>query len=176
MRNLALSLAVVLAAVPALAEKSPDFTPLPFDPETGVVRYREVVEIPGVPADKIHTAVVEWIAKTYRSVKDVVQLDTPQKVLVRGSVETTYTGGHYLVNHDLTVEIKDGRARLTIDSLTVTHTQNSALTDRPIEAGPGFGMKSWVKTMRERFNTALLDILGSAKAAIRASATPREEW
>lgn len=177
MRNLALCLAVVLAVAPGFAEKPPDLAPLPFDPESGVVRYRDIVEVPGIPADKIHAAVIEWIARTYRSSKDVIQLDTPGKVLARGVVETTYRLGHYLAQHDVMIEIQDGRARVTIDRITITHVESTLIVDRPIETGSGvMGMKSWVKSMREGFNSALLGILESAKAAIRASAAPPEKW
>ena len=106
--------------------------------EKGEITYQEVVQVEGVSAAELRSRARAWIANTFRSAKDVVQLDDAEagRIIVKGLLGATWNISKRLARtdyfrHTLTIEIKDGRYRYTLDSFALTSKQED--TDTPIE-------------------------------------------
>lgn len=74
-----------------------------------------VVEIPGKSAEQLYLKANEWFALTFKSAKDIIQLNDPteKKIIGKGSKKHSYTidSNHvYLfINFTLIVQFRDGR-------------------------------------------------------------------
>lgn len=109
---------------PTAAAAEPEAPRLPIDSETKLVTYEGVVEVPGATKDQLYDRALDWMAKTYQSANDVVQIkDKDQgKLLAKGGILFIYrnvpTG---FVVHTQTIYVRDGRYKYV---MTGFHHQN----------------------------------------------------
>jgi hypothetical protein len=109
------------------ADKLPD---LPRN-EKGEVAFQGVVLVEGASKAELRSRARAWIATTYRSANDVVQLDDVDAgtIIVKGNLGSIWKcwgamrEDHF--RHTLTLEIKDGRYRYTFDAFSVTWSGTS---------------------------------------------------
>lgn len=84
--------------------------------------YSEVIEVPEKTADQLYSRANEWFALTFKSAKDVIQLNDPaeKKIIGKGIKRIQYLIGRYKtsldMNFTLMVQFKDGRFRYNIQS------------------------------------------------------------
>ena len=55
-------------------------------------QYSEVVEVPGKTADQLYSSAREWFAITFKSAKDVIQMEDPtnKKIIGKGLKKINY--------------------------------------------------------------------------------------
>lgn len=97
---------------------------LPRDSTTKQISFQEVVQVPGATKDELYTRAREWFAKTFKSSKDVIQMDDriAGKIIGKGS-GNGLTGNILLItsfwlNYTVSITIKDGRYRYEITDFT----------------------------------------------------------
>lgn len=84
--------------------------------------YSEVVEVTGKSADQLYSKANEWFALTFKSAKDVIQLNDPteKKIIGKGIKRIQYLIGRYKtsldMNFTLMVQFKDGKFKYNIQS------------------------------------------------------------
>lgn len=92
------------------------------------VRYKGVIEAPGLSATDIYNRAKRWVAQNYRSSKDVIQLDNKEagEIMVKGYAYIDFTQPLYSNTwrsyHILLIQVKDGKYKyeMTIPSITTT--------------------------------------------------------
>jgi hypothetical protein len=87
-----------------------DFSRLTKNDKTGLVTITEVVELEGFSKDEIYTKTKLWIAQSYKSPQDVLQLDDKESgvIVIKGIFEISPAYVHYT----FTIKIKDGKMKL----------------------------------------------------------------
>lgn len=118
-----------LTPVSRLSDYDPDDTnPLPLDPQTQLITYQGVVEVPGVSKADLYARAAAWAAKTYSTTENAIQQQDPQaeqlvvkglrpavtRTMYAGVLRTSYAG---VVRHTLTVYVKDGRYKYVLTDL-----------------------------------------------------------
>jgi len=77
--------------------------------------YSEVVETE-LTKDDIYQKLKEWISLTYNSAKDVIQLDTKEKLITKGNTIVNYVSGEYNVKYrisfTLILSIRDNKYKI----------------------------------------------------------------
>ena len=77
--------------------------------------YSEVVEAE-LTKDDIYQKLKEWISLTYNSAKDVIQLDTKEKLITKGNTIVNYVSGEYNVKYrisfTLILSIRDNKYKI----------------------------------------------------------------
>ncbi|MGJ1329368.1 DUF4468 domain-containing protein [Sphingobacterium multivorum] len=90
----------------------------------GVIEYKEVVEVPKSSKKDIFLKTQIFFANTFRSAKNVIDLNDPESGIIIGSgnfiIHPTYLGipQDELIRFTIKVECKDDRYRYTINSFS----------------------------------------------------------
>jgi hypothetical protein len=146
---------------------------LPKDEKTGAFSYQEVVIIDGINSGELYSRAKAWIAETYRSANDVIQLDDKEsgRLIVKGSFRITYYMNPAWVYHTLTLEVKDGRYRYTLTDFVFDNNQWAA----PLEEEKKFlGNKK--RLHRQVVNCANQSITALKNAMERATPATDDDW
>jgi len=85
----------------------------------GVYFFREILEN-DFSKDENYNKVKSYIAINYKSLKDVIQLDTKDQIIVKGNFNISHTMTTHTIHHTLTIDIKDKKIRITYNSFRVT--------------------------------------------------------
>ena len=111
-----------LAATQRLADyRIGDMNPLPIDTQTKLITYEGVVEVPGVSKADLYLRAHAWVAKTYRSANDVIQMQDKEagQLIIKGVSRVSSRGNSFgIVRHTLTIYVKDGRYKYVLSDLT----------------------------------------------------------
>jgi len=75
----------------------------------------------GMSADEAYEVSEEWLATSFVSSQDVIQLRDrdDQRIIGRGSAAVVYTYAPVTTRFLITLEHRDGRARMTIDQIEI---------------------------------------------------------
>lgn len=118
------------APVQKLSDYDPqDAAPLPIDPQTQLITYQGVVEVPGVSQAALYARATAWQARTYSPADARVegQGSATSQLVIKGAwraagrstydgvLRSTYAG---VVRHTLTIYVKDGRYKYMLTNLT----------------------------------------------------------
>ncbi len=123
---LVLLLLVTIPTVYAQKASNADDTPptLPTDPDTHLVAYTGVVEVPGTTQAQLYSRAYEWVVKTYNSPKDVIQMHDKEsgKTIVKASSKariTKYDSGYNL--YTFSIYVKEGKYKYDVTDLRNEH-------------------------------------------------------
>ncbi|RZK14723.1 MAG: DUF4468 domain-containing protein [Hymenobacter sp.] len=118
-----------LTPISRLSDYDPDdANPLPLDPQTQLISYQGVVEVPGVRKADLYARAATWVAKSYAATDNDVQKHDPEAgellvkgvrpavthALYEGVMRSSYGG---VVRHSLTIYVKDGRYKYILTDL-----------------------------------------------------------
>ena len=104
-----------------------DAAPLPIDPQTNLITYQEVVQVPGMSQADLYARAAAWVAHTYNTTDQVTPHPETGELAIKGrrtvTLRTTYANvprGSYagVVHHTLTIYVKDGRYKYVLTDLT----------------------------------------------------------
>lgn len=100
----------------------------PIDPKTGRISFKEVVKEDSTKKDALYLKAKTWVSKTFKSAKDVIQIDDKEGGLLGlKGVSVLYFYSTYdrievktevYLNYLINLEFKDGRYRYEITDLT----------------------------------------------------------
>ena len=86
--------------------------------------YTEVVEVE-LTKQQIHQKLNEWVAVSYKSAQDVIQLNTEDKIVLKGnftiSLKVHSFSFDYRINAQTTFSIRDNKYKIDLTPLEVTH-------------------------------------------------------
>jgi hypothetical protein len=157
MTRFLIAFALALAPLPAFAYAA-DTVEIPKDADSGFYKFQGVVNVEGASADQLLSRARAWIATTYRSAKDVVQLDDPTagRIIAKGLIPVRWMGETSHIRHTLTVEAKDGRYRYTIADLVFDQGNWS----RPLEdeSSPRPGRNKVLQQTKDGFEALLASL------------------
>jgi hypothetical protein len=120
MKQLLLLLALLLAAPLAYAQTvNADEAPvsLPTDPDTHLVAYTGVLEVPGATQAQLYDRAYEWVVKNYGSAQSVIQMQDKAagKIIVKGRTPAYFKGHEFgWITHTLSFYVKDGKYKYDI--------------------------------------------------------------
>src|SRR6185295_10503187 len=108
-----------------------------------------VAHVDTIMAPELYNRAKRWLVKEYVSAKDVIQLDDPQngEIIGKGFFKETWQVTFYAfqpidVYHTVTIQVKDGRFRYTINGFRVkyyvspTQYTSSSNVDMALEDWP----------------------------------------
>lgn len=153
--------------------------PQPFPRDAaGKIVFQGVVLVDGVAATDLYSRAKLWAARSFRSAKDVIQLDDPTngRLVCKGFHEEPFgwgAGASIKVWFTFTVEVKDGRYRWTIDQVA----EGATGPDYPLEKylnAEGVGIVGR-KAVYERCRLALI-AFGDSLAAAEKTAPPAKDF
>lgn len=136
--------------------------------DAGRIRLQEVAAVDGISAAELYSRAKAWAALTYKSGKDVVQLDDKEagRLVVKGNLGR--------LRHTVVIEVKDGRYRYTISGLLwVNPPPNN--NEVPLEdlfrkdGEPKLGERGFL----EKVHGQLVSLAANLKAAMTK---PEEKW
>jgi hypothetical protein len=124
---------VIILAVaiwfPSMAAPSQEPTRIPTPaptPTIGPLQFQEVVQVEGATRDQLYDAALLWFPSVFKSGKDVLQVQNKDAGMLVGTAIEPYeppmlnasscTRG--TLRYHITVEVKEGRYRYTIDGFT----------------------------------------------------------
>jgi len=169
LRTFVLIIFTAMITLPAIVESQE----LPKDEKSGFFSYHEVVKVDSISADELYSRAKPWIALTYKSANDVIQLDDQNagRIIVKGNFEIIYYANQAWVNHTLTIDFKEGRYRYDLTSFVFDNGQWSA----PLEDEKKFwGQKKKLhKQVSERANAIILAL---REAMQEASSSTDDDW
>lgn len=162
----ACSIAILTAASgPPAEDKKEQAVPLmPVNAETGRFQYREMVAVDGAPADTLYARAKGFVIDSYLSAKTAIDLDdlALHRLAAFGTFQVSYQGGVVTVEHKLSIEVKDGQYRYTLDHFVTVENRT------PLEA-------AWVRKSKLTTRSAerCQILIENLKVAM---SQPRKEW
>jgi hypothetical protein len=76
--------------------------------------YYKIIKVDSLSKEQIYDRSKEWIALNYKSANDVIQLDTENKIIVKGVFKIPYLNSEQIYNHSLIFSFKDSRYKVDI--------------------------------------------------------------
>jgi hypothetical protein len=157
------------------ADRAADAAGLPVDPQTKLITYQGVVEVPGVSKADLYTRAYAWVANAYRSANAVVQMQDKEagQLVAKGLTRITVrTMGMDMdagvIRHTLTIYVKDGRYKYVLTNLTHEDSRPKAVSVGPLEGeNLPFGMtkKVWAR-MKSDANRDAYRLVAELQAAM----------
>jgi len=169
LRAFLLAIVTAMMALPVTVESQE----IPKDEKSGLFSYHEVVKVDSISADELYSRAKSWIALTYKSANDVIQLDDQNagRIIVKGNFGIIYYANQAWVNHTLTIDFKEGRYRYDLTSFVFDNGQWSA----PLEDEKKFwGQKK--KLHMQLSEQANAFILALREAMQKASPSIDDDW
>jgi hypothetical protein len=105
-----------------------DVAPLPIDPQTQLISYQGVMQVPGVSQADLYARAAAWATRTYPMPSEITPHSETGEITVKGQqmvmlhntsyaevLRSSYAG---VVHHTLTIYVKDGRYKYVLTNLT----------------------------------------------------------
>ena len=162
LRSIVITAFITLFLLPACT------VPEPLPPEELTVEY--VNQAPGKSKDDIYKGIKVWIAQTFNSAKDVIDLDDPASgtIIAKGIIPYPNEGlGHSgnTLSFVMKVDVKEGRYRTQFSNLV----EQYEVTNNPMSMTDGAQIvvktkqhMDEAKTGLDRLNSGLLNALTKA--------------
>jgi len=98
-----------------------------IDEQTGKYTKQAVIEIENKSKQVLYKKAVEWITLNYNSANDVVQLDDKEngEIIGKGSFRIPLYSINPVINHTITILVKDGRYKYLISDLIYNDDQGN---------------------------------------------------
>jgi hypothetical protein len=118
---------------------APQITPQASSP--GPLQFQKVVTLDGASRDQLYDAALAWFTRMFQRSKEVIQVNDRQSGTLIGKSLFEYHPVVFIasgriagvVRYTLTVEVKDGRYRYTIDSFV--HEGSPLMSEGPLSFG-----------------------------------------
>ena len=139
--------------------------------QNGSVTYTGVVQVDSVNKNTLYTRAKKWFVDTYKSAKDVIQLDDKEngEIIGKGSFKINYYTRDPSISHTISIFVKDGRYKYVITSFSYADNQNEkfAIEDFP---------KNWAgkKKMYTKVDEEAKSIIASIQKFMTANA--KDNW
>ena len=159
-------LILITTTFPVIAQdKLLDILPL----QNGSVTYTEIVQVDSVNKNSLYIKAKKWFVDTYKSAKDVIQLDDKEngEIMGKGNFKINYYTRDPYISHTISILVKDGRFKYIITGFSYSDNQNNKFT---IENFP----KSWFG--KKKLYTKIDEEVKSLIASIKILMTTKDDW
>jgi hypothetical protein len=167
---------VIPASYAQTTKENTSLSILPVSPDTDLITYEGVIEVAGMDKAVLYSRAYNWLAKTYRSSTDVIQVQDKEtgELVAKGLVRVTSRGRDAgSVLHTLTIYIKDGRCKYVLTNLVHQAGTSSYLSGGPLEqqkahilpAGMFGAQRAWTD-IRASANTAFYQLVNNLITAM----------
>ena len=123
----------------------------------------KVIDANGMSATDLRVAIKSWIADSFKSAKNVIEIDEPNKIIIKGldRFDVAYRfGGEQkyisaVLNFKVDFEIKDNRFRYKMDDIVIDSEDHKIPYDGYVdfvEKKNAQTMKDWVLLKKSRQN------------------------
>ncbi len=137
----------------------------------GIVTYTSVIQVDGVNKEELYTRAKKWFATTYKSAKDVIQLDDKEngEIIGKGNFNISYYTRNPIINHTISISIKDGKFKYKITDFRYSDNQNETFL---VEDFP----KSWggKKKLYETIDIKVKLLIDSLEKSLKSK--PDTDW
>ncbi len=163
---------------------------LPVDEKTGKVTYTEVVQLDSsVTKSQIYTTAREWIATTFKSAKNVIQMDDKEsgKIIAKGNLQLVGIVMHSLLrngnsqcmghmNFTLSIQAKDGRYKYILTDF-VRESVSTGYPPTAIENVMASGLRKAVKeAIIVQTGEKARSLIVRLKDKMKTSSTGEDDW
>jgi hypothetical protein len=149
-----------------------DLSPLPVT--DGRVVYTGIVEVTNSSKEELFARARKWIALTYKSAKDVIQLEDKEsgELVAKGILLVPWMMAENHIFHTFSISVKNDKFRYIIDALVVSRP-STVLDNHPIEQLP----KSWggKKNLYEKVDKEIKRTIASLETAMRSD-QKNDDW
>lgn len=133
--------------------------------QEGVVAYSNVIQVDSVSKDQLYARAKRWFVKTYKSANDVIQLDDKEngEIIGKGNFKISYYAREPIINHTISILVKDGRFKYIITDLVYSDIQGDKF---PIGSFPKgwFGQKKLYDTIDREISSIIMSIRKDMKS------------
>ena len=132
------------------------------------LQIQEVIEV-NQPQDTLYVRAMDWLAKTFRSSKKVIQYEdkVAGRIVGKGIMKVTYVKGFGSLDtwFTLTLEIKDNKTRVTISDISIASyvIMGERIPESPITT----------QKQLDKVNLKAQKLISSLKNAL---GKPAEDW
>jgi hypothetical protein len=158
------------------ADRAADAAGIPVDPQTHLITYQGVVELPGVSKADLYTRAYAWVANTYQSANAVIQMQDKEagQLVAKGLTRITVRSlgmnvDAGFIRHTLTIYAKDGRYKYVLTNLTHEDSRAKGVSVGPLEREDdlplGLTKKMWAN-MKSDANRDAYRLVAELQAAM----------
>lgn len=136
-------------------EKLLDILPL----VDGVVNYSGVIQVDGISKDELYSRAKKWFVITYKSAKDVIQLDDKENgnIIGKGKFGIVYYAREPYIDHTISISVKDGRFKYEIMNMVYSDKQGDKFSIEDFPNGWA-GKKKLYTTVDTEVNALIASI------------------
>jgi len=139
--------------------------------QDGIVTYTGIVQVDSISKNTLYLRAKQWFVKTYKSAKDVIQLDDKEngEITGKGNFQISYYTRDSYINHTVSIYVKEGRYKYIITQFTYADNQGDKFA---IENFP----QSWAgkKKLYTKIDEEANNIIGSIGKAVKTNINT--EW
>lgn len=122
----------------------------------GLVTYTGVIRVDSISKDELYGRAKRWFITTYKSPKDVIELDDKEdgEIIGKGTIRIVYYFRDPYIDHTISIATKDNRFKYIITDLTYSENSHSKFK---IEDFPKswFGQEKLYLTVDEAINSMI---------------------
>lgn len=156
-------------------------SPVPIDPDTKLITYKEVVQVEGTKTDLFNRA-IEWINKTYKNPADVTRVRNPETGLIEliHRIELNYdekgvNRSAGIVDYQMRIELKEGRYRYTINNFNLKQVSRLPIEKWLDKKDPGY--KPAYEDYLKQVDSQVKVLVDSLKKGMEPPApVKKDEW
>ena len=158
-----------------------DLTYLQKDTTDGMYRAKVILE-KDYPADQAYQNARSWVAKAYKNSQNVIQMDTPDRMIMKGIFNIKHGMNPWAVSHTMQIDIKeisDGKCkvRLTLDNFSYNHLEKGG---DPIifelEKTSAWNSTHYLKKIMEKTDKNIGPIISSFQGAMNNAKNSGDDW
>jgi len=154
---------------------------MPVDPDTKLITYKEVVTVPGTPAELFNRA-IEWINKEYKNPVDATKVRDQAsgviEIIHRIEITRVEQGATLLagrVEYSMKLEMKDGRYRFTITNFILREMSRQPL-ERYMDKQSQLYTPAWDDYLKQ-VDDFTQKLIASLKQGMQAPAAKKpDQW
>jgi hypothetical protein len=155
---------------------------LPHNQETGLIEFTGLVKVDSSLTQQIlYTKAKEWFANSFKSAKDVIQMDDKVAGIIvgKGNFSESKTCG--IVNFTMKVQVKDGRYKYWVSNFKhEEHTRGWSggnLENEKPDCGYYFmAKKVWLKFIPFAVDQHVNYMIQSLKVALSKGSIEKDKW
>lgn len=100
----------------------------PIDSVTGKIIYTEIVKADSTTKEKLYLKGREWLANTFKSSKEVIEMDDKEAGLIigKGTLVVSLNGDWGYIHFTVALYFKDGRYKYEIKNITHEHPKSAS--------------------------------------------------
>lgn len=96
--------------------------------------YYKIIKVDSLSKEQIHNKAKEWVVLNYTSANDVIQLDSKDKLIVKGVLKVNYFQFEHIYKHTLIISFKENRFKIEL----ILNSMNTSFSAISIDVYDGY--------------------------------------